>query len=403
MKAFLPIALVAVLALAAPADAAPRSTILNPGDDIQLALDTAEPEPGQDRAVVWLNPGVYNLNESLFVENNVKLAGRGELPEDVVLQLTNSVEFEGVSVGSNASLENLAVTLTPLYTGEVMTLVQMFAYAEGAAELRRVLINGRRTSNRVDSLGVYVSGGDRYSAQIIECRIVDCADGVWGSASGVNVTRTQFDDLAGDAVTALSTDLKQSGVDVPLLGLPDDIENTGLNSFQDVDGNFVTNNTDEEIQAFNNDWGLENSAEIQAKVAGAVDTMQFLTGSTIGPGSVVVSVLDGANNPVPDTANPACTIITLGLNGTRDPSSKNFVFNGVSAGEHTVRATATGYPSRTTQVTVNAAAVASATLQLANTPGAGGGCGKDGGVAYAAAMLLVVDAGRRYRKRRRNR
>jgi hypothetical protein len=400
MRVLAAAALVLMLVLAAPAGA---STTVAPGDDLQAAIDNATPEPGQDRAVVRLTEGVYDLTETLFVENAVDLVGQGELPEDVVLRATNSISFEAVVVGLDASLQNLSVVLSETYNGEVFTLVQMSSFGEGTVELRRVRVDGFRQSNGVDSLAVQVAGGTRFQAQIIECQIRNCADGVWSSSSGVNITRTQFDGLDGDAVTALGAEVKQSGVDVPLLGLPDEVETTGLNTFQQVDGNFVTNNTDTEIEAANNDWGLENPAEIQAKVAGAVDTMQFVTGPTIGPGSVVVAVVDGNNDPVPNTANPTCTITTLGIQGTRDPSSQNFVFSGVTTGVQTVQANATGFPSRSAQVTVNAAAVASVTLQLANAPGGGGGCGKDGTVAYAAAMLLVVGAGRRYRRRRQTR
>ncbi len=244
-----------------------------------------------------------------------------------------------------------------------------------------------------DTTAVEVYGGEWMKTSIADCKIINHAYGVAAYGSGVNITRCRFESTTVAAVYVDYAADKQSGETVPMLGDSENIEKTGLNQFDDTEGLYVQNVTDEEVSAESNDWGTADATEIDDKTAGDVDTTDYFTKS-IGPGTVVVSLLDSAGDPVSDGVNPTCTL--SGVAGVRDATSLTFIFDAVSSGQHDVEAAADGYTSESEQVTVSSITVTAVELTLSK-PGTGG-CGGSGKAAYACCALVIWTTGKRYKK-----
>lgn len=386
------LSMAAVAALTVAGAAAAQITVL-PGENLQAAIDTSGGTTSQ-RATVNLVAGVYTLDTSLMV-TNVDLIGVG--PGATILRANSTVTDSVARLMWNCSLRNLTVELSDTFAGAPLVLVDFHEPYFAPIELRNCHVNGKQSLTGVESTGVDIEGGTRDEALVVDCRIEDVATGIFALGSGVNITRCLFDNISGDAVAVYILLLKQSGVDVPLLGDASDIQTTALNQFRTVGGSLLNNMTQTQVLAEMNDWGVYDETQLASRISGPVDSGPFL-GKSIAPSSVIVSVLDEQGAPVPASANPTCAISELSLNATRDDKSERFVFNGVTEGTWTVRAFANGYNSASASAAVSGASITPVTLNL--TKGLAGGCGSPNSKAvYACSLLFVWGAGRRRRNR----
>ena len=273
---------------------------------------------------------------------------------------------------------------------------------EGAADQRTDIENCQvygHSDGSVGVIGIDVVGGTADTTTVVGCFVSGVGIGLRATGSGVAVARTTFQFIGLDAVQILA--LKQSGVNVPLMGEAGNIEKSGVNTFRNVTGFLLNNATGTEVVAQVNDWGLYSDAEITSKVSGNADTTLYL-GKGIGPGSLVASVQDSSGSAVPQTANPACSIPALSMTATYDSSSQKHIFSGVSEGTWSVQAVASGYSSTTASATVSSMSVSSVTLSLSggssNNDSPCGG--KNAAIPYAASGLVIWVAGRRKRAER---
>ena len=258
------------------------------------------------------------------------------------------------------------------------------------------ILDGR---NSTGSTAMEIAGGTAASAVLFENTIMNVTTALAAFDSGVNMTRNEIRDIAGDAVRVrrLPKSAKQSGFTVPLLGSSADVENTALNRFRNVKGLFIDNTTGVPVDAEVNDWGLYNQNDVGAKMTGDID-FGPIVGKSIGPGGVIASLYVGDTEQlVAAAANPTCTIPDLGLTGARDAASGLFIFESVSAGSWNIQGSADGYDSDTRNVNVTTASINPVNLHLTTqgTPPPPGGCGKTGPFAYAACGLVVWAAGKR--------
>lgn len=380
-----------------------------PGDDLQSAVDEARGASGE-RGRVTLAPGTYVLSYAIDVEDvDIVGAGAGES----VLLGSGAIIGSVVNLRVNASLQDVTIRVSPEYDHGFLTLVRMEEPAPHGSELVHVELIGGYAEHGQPVSGVFVFEGNANEALILGCVLSDLYTGLFTRGSGVNVTRSVFQQIESDAIVVglpiskggQKIDLpdgSQSGRTVPLLGLADNIEETGLNTIdvKSIGGNAFLNETGLSVLAENNYWGTDDQAAVDAAVEGPV-TIGPIIGKAIGPGSVVVSVLDPDAAPVPDSAGPQCSLD--GAPGERDATSLNYIFSNVAQGQVTVSASATGFSSDTRTVQVEALTATPVALQLAPLgDGAPSRCGATDKTAYALSALIVIEASRRYRRRARS-
>lgn len=302
-------------------------------------------------------------------------------------------------IGLNAGAKIRGIEFVIDHEMRIATAVRILGIFGDSVELTNCWFFGQPG---FDTTAVAVGGLNwRFDqSRIAECTFTDFDYGVVAAVSGINITRCTFEGIAiADVwvVNTLPNEEKQSGFTVPMLGDKDDVEDTGLNNFQG-DGTAVQNDANGEVQAENNYWGTDDPAEIAGRTSGGdVNTSSFLSKS-VGPGTVVVNLVGNGGNPVPDTANPTCTI--NGAPVPRDGSSQNFIASGVATGPATVQAQADGFNNATQQVTVSALNVTPVQINMIGQGGTGGCGGKSGAVAYACCGLVIMGLGRSYRRRR---
>lgn len=369
--------------------AAPKvaTVVVNPGEDIQAAIDSAG-GTATERATVVLTSGVHTVNLPLSVEH-VDLIGEGV---DATILRASTITSTVALLYFNCSLQNLTVELDPAFTGEGATLVAILEPFVQPIEVQKCRLDGKWPGVSAASTGFLVEQGTRDQVVIEDSEILNLTTGIMAMDSGVNVTRCLFQGIEGVAVMVIGTvkGAKQSGETVPILGDATDIEHTALNQFRQIGAEFIFNSTTTEILAEMNDWGTYDEELVRAGMFGPSDSGPFL-GKAIGPGTVLASLVDEASAPIPATANPTCAIPALQMTGERDDVSGSFIFNGVPEGQHLVEATAQGFGTTNETIDVNSETVTPVSLVLA----AGGAlCGSQAKLAYACCILVILVAGK---------
>lgn len=366
---------------------------------IDTAYQAASSHAERIKALVIVGPGLFQTTSPVVVRQFVDLRGAGFSTTDPSRQtIIRTSSRTGVVMQRDSTINGFIIELAASLSGQgPAVLVAASDFDEFPVLIWRCLLDGSRNPNAggPGSYGVDVAGGDAYTVAVVQCIIRGLTTGLRASHSGVNATRCRFEDIAGPAVLVQSAS-KQSGTTVPILGLADFLELTGLNQFRNIGGFSVQNSTGTRVRAQMNDWGLEDANLIAQRVSGSVETRPFISKS-IGPGTLVARVVNQNNVVVPATANPACTIPALSLSGVRDSESGTFIFTSVPEAQWQVEATATGYPSNSATVQVSSEHVNPVVIQLA-----GGGppvCGGSGGKPAYAGCVLGIWAAARCRRR----
>ena len=373
----------------------------HPFRTLARAADVTE-NVGYACTIILVNSGVHGVNSYVTIASDVNLRGESPSVHSTVRITSDQVQPARVRklAGGSVSYIDFVVDAYDFSEGLVLTAGQSFTSVDACA------IDGLGAGNVV---GISVYGGTQQTVVIRDCIISNVQTGLYAENSGVGVTRCRFSNIAGDAVRVVFRIYKQSGVDVPLLGDADDIENTGLNQFRNVTGFCLNNTTGTSVQAEINDWGVYSEEEIAQKVQGSAETNQFL-GKGIAPGSVVVDLVDQASGAaISQTASPSCTIPALGMTAELDTSLK-FIFGAVTEGQWSIQGSATGYATTSVAVNVSSSTVNAAQIALgAGTSTVGNptstvastSCGaKNGMAAYACCTLILCGEGARRRRRK---
>lgn len=344
--------------------------------DVQTAIDAAH-EAGTERVRgrVLIDGNVFVVPNGLFVRSNVEIVGMG--PGATVIRTEATTTLEWNCVISRLSIEGWGAT----------TLISAAYGDSGSIEISRCIIDGEQhvdKSAAAPVVGILAVGGTATSFQIKDCGFSTLDIGIFTIDSGVTITRCGFNDISGDAVRVTTQSPKSNDTKVPLLGIVQNSDNTGLNWFRNIAGYCLNNETNVEVKAEANDWSVYSSSEVEQQVNGPADAEPFL-GKSIGPGSVVITLKDSQGDSIPDSSNPQCVIQELHITALKDPTSGKFVMASVPAGKHTVTASASGYPSAQASVEVTSLNVTPVTITLGTRPS----CGKDGRFVYAFSFLLL--------------
>jgi len=225
-----------------------------------------------------------------------------------------------------AGLRDLTVTL-PGTQGSVVTLVRI---DDTATNLENVTVDGKFSPF---STGILVTAPGSSNSRIMRSTIKNIENGVWAVDSGVKIAANDFENIGDDALFVQPL-VKGANAEVPLLGAIGMADQTGLNRFRNIGGDFIRNVTNSTLRAAYNDWGVYTEEEIAAQLSGDVDATNFIT-SSLDANTIVAEVLFGP-------ADPATVTVTLdtGVEAVRDPATGLYFFENVTPGPHTVQITA---------------------------------------------------------------
>ncbi len=226
--------------------------------------------------VVHVAAGVYD--EQVDVPPAVTLSGDG--------QEATIIRWSGATV-TNSTLIALAeasrlYNCTAEFAGLHPFAVTVAVMDDASATIEHVTLDG---AGNALATGIRATGAGSSNSVVRRSTIKRVRTGLYAQASGISFTRTTFTDLSGDAVYVATPTTKQSGRTVPMLGDIGTPDST-LNTFRNIAGFFVSNQTRTLVEAEQCDWGVYRTEDIQKKMLGPVDFKPFLSrgGQNVGCG-----------------------------------------------------------------------------------------------------------------------
>jgi len=368
-------------------DSAGDGTESSPWQTISHAIrETKHAAKGFHRLNVHVGPGTYQ--EKVALAPHISIAGEG--PATIVRYFdVNDLDSRHavVTMAPDTALEDCTVTLPG-----ASALPAVLVLAENSNVLvSSVTLNGQLYQ---EAAGLWVTGVDSAGSSVKDCKITRLKYGVRTQNSNVAVVRTLFDTITGDAVFI------ENGAAVPSLGSAAAWTTTGLNRFRDVAGMAVRNEGGATVSAQHCDWGVYTASAVNAKVSGAVATTPYV-GIPMNGGCVAARLLHFETGaPIASSDNP---VIRIGATTSAyDNQTGLLILSNVSDGLRTVEGSANGKQSDTADVLVENGGVETLVMSLRDDGGTHP-CGKEGRAAYAGTGLLLVYAGRRFRKKRQQR
>lgn len=358
--------------------------------DLQTAIDAAHAAATSSiRGQVLADAHVFDAPDGIRVRSRVTVIGQG-------IGSTVIRTEAGVVLEADSSIQRITIECVGAYE-----IVSALEGDMGPVLISRCAVDGAPHETRgaaAPTIGIMVVGGTAESVVIQDCSITAVDIGIYAVDSGVNITRCVFSQINGDAIQVATQGLRDTEAKTPLLGRADASNTTGLNWYREVSGFCVNNQTGQEVEAEVNDWDVYTASGVTGRVNGPVDTEPYL-GKSIGPGSVVVTLKNAQGEVIPSASNPKCGIPAQSIVAEQDPVSKKFVMQSVPAGQHIVKASATGYLSAQAPVEVAAQNVSPLTILLSKTESPN--CGASGKVAYALSFVIIWASGWRMRRTRK--
>jgi hypothetical protein len=341
---------------------------------------------------VFAREGLYE--ERVQMVENATVIGAGPEATRIEHYDPNDREHVVIEAADNSRISGVRIGLPGLHP----TVTVLVKIDDASMQVDNCVLD---SGDNLFSIGLLIGGPDSSDTLVRDSVIQRVQYGVQAVDTAANITRNRFIDIRRDAIFIRLPETKNAKqhVETPVLGT-NDISNTGLNQFRNVNGMLIQNASLKETVAQQNDWGAYSDVEVEAKLSGPVNFEPFL-GKSIGPGSIVARVLGQDGAPVPASASPECSVPALGIAGALDPLSGNFVFTGVTEGKWMVEAKATGYASNAQQVAVGGLSPSAVELRLAPASGGPAACGNNGKIAYAGVFGLIWAANRSYRRKRR--
>ncbi|MBI1319114.1 MAG: hypothetical protein GC168_09220 [Candidatus Hydrogenedens sp.] len=334
-------------------------TLDAPLKGLTLAVNHAATYASGARPVeVRVSSGVYD--EAFTLPTNVKLFGANPFdPSETVLRPPplalkdngNTVVYIGGTADS--ALRDLTISLENSKGVTDATLV-MIDGADVAVD--NVVLEGADASG---SLGMMIAGVGASDARITRTTFRGLDAGAMTSGAAPVLTRNTFESVAGDAITVLSA--KGAGADLtPQLGDAAD-GGTGYNYFEDVGGYFINNESQNEVQAEQNDWGIYEEAAIGEQMFGAVGFVPFLGQAVVVP-TLFVTVLNADTNaPV---ASAEVRVSPGFIQPVRGNDNGVYTITYVTPGVYTLQVNAAGYFPKSSTASVTGSASAETTVML---------------------------------------
>jgi hypothetical protein len=320
---------------------------------IPFALAHAATYATAERPVrVQIAAGLYE--EAVILPPHVSLFGANPFDptETVIRPQVDALKANGgagvVIEGGPAALRDLTLALGDDAKG--LGEVTLLLVDDANATLDNVIFDGGDTPS---STGMAILNEGSSGSAITNCEFAGFTVAIEASDTGATISRNIFDGIHGDAILVTSSKKGAGASATPMLGAESDPGSTGYNQFGDVNGACVNNQSGSEVTAEMNDWGVYTDEEIEERIVGAVDFTPYLKQSFFAA-SVYVSVAHaGTLQPIFNAsvqmgpgAGPA---VTKNVDGV-------YPFALVPEGFYTISATAPGFKSNNTVLTVNSTA-----------------------------------------------
>jgi len=340
-------------------DATGFGTLEAPLEGLTLAVNHAATYASGDRPVeVRVSPGVYE--EAFTLPTNVKLFGANPFdPSETLLRPpADKVKGNGgvvVYIGGteDSALRDLTISLENSKGVADATLIMI---DDAEVQVDNIVLEG---ADALGSLGMMITGVGASDTRVSRTVFRGLDAGAMTSGTAPIITRNEFQSVAGDAITVLNAKGAGAGL-TPLLGDEND-GGTGYNYFTEVGGLYVNNETDTEVQAEMNDWGIYDETAIGENMFGPVGYVPFL-----GQAVVIPTLLVTVQNA--DTGAPIASAEVSITPGYAAPVRGNtggvYPVTYVTSGVYTLRAEAAGYFDATAVISVPGGAVAEAVIAL---------------------------------------
>ena len=328
---------------------------------------------------IYLAEGVYE--EQVVFAPHVSLVGAG--PELTTIQYYDAGQIPGdgdtVVIGAEgAVLRDCTITLPDVYE----TVTVLVRIDNVAMTLTNVTLDGEENPF---CTAIEVAGSASSASVVDSCHIVDVYMGVWSENSSILITRTLFEDITGYGVFVVPVIVKDALV--PRLGGMNEGVPVGMNQFRDVDGYFIKNLSEVEVEADFNDWGVYTDAEIGDKLSGPVQMDAFL-GESIASGMLFIQLIDEAGQPIPVDSNPSVSLDEGAVTADYDPDGGMFFVEGIE-GVHTLAASADGYFPLETSVDLPAGESAVEVITLEAVPPHTADQDGDNGISLSELLRVI--------------
>ncbi|MBI1319904.1 MAG: DUF5011 domain-containing protein [Candidatus Hydrogenedens sp.] len=276
-------------------DSTGTGTAGSPWRSLAFALGRAKAAASSEfRVVVYALPGTYD--EILRVPAYVTLRGAGtEDPSASIIQPDADALLAvavAVDLAEGARLEDLEIRL-PIDAPPSRTLLRI---NNVNAAIRRVLLNGNLAPQ---AIGVQILGKGSSETSFEDSVIKLVYNGLRAIDTAASFTRNTFQSIEDTAVTVYLGE-SQAIQDTPVLGDIDRPEDTGSNTFINVGKTYVRNLALEDTLAQFNDWSLNTTEEIAAKMSGPVVFSPFLKRTGVVSTELIIAVEDENGGAVTD-------------------------------------------------------------------------------------------------------
>ncbi|MDQ1257695.1 MAG: hypothetical protein QG656_2301, partial [Candidatus Hydrogenedentes bacterium] len=324
-------------------DAAGRGTFFQPFRTIAYAMNQATGSEGHNILLLLMDG---NFSESVALKPYTILFG----------PLTGNGRLDGAATGAQgAQIWNLKMGPAanapgaPVLDidGVAMTVRAVtFSDAQGAATGIRVRKNA--SDSRIEQC-TFTSLG--------------AAIGIYGAAP--QIRRCVFGPLDGDAVVFYDAGAPTKAAQ-GTMGQSGD-PTTGYNTFQDVEGYAVDNQSGSTIQAERCDWGTDDPEEIEEMVNGDVQQGGALkSGSGLIPATIVCSVWDAATYEPLQSAS--IKLSPGGYVSVSDNEDGIYMIPCLPPGTYTVTVSSPGYTDGVDKATIEATGEKSLVFPLREAP-----------------------------------
>ena len=330
---------------------------------------------------VTIHVGAGTYDETVAFRKHTTLVGAGADHTTIQHYEPSDDEHVVIVAAEGAGLRDCTVALPSAVT----EAVELLRVTDVAVDVQGVTFNGMNGTNTV---AVFITGADSSDSVVRYSVIKRVEYGVYAVNSGVNVTRSLFEDIREVGVFIRPPETKNGEPEVtPLLGTTEDPAESGFNRFRMSSGVYVDNESESTAVAEFNDWGVYTEAEIQERVRnapGEVDFKPFL-GKALVRASIAVEVRDGETRTrIPDDRSPWVRLGTR--TEDRDAPSGLYVFTNLDARSYACMAGADGYQSDEKDVSVAVGEAATVAFLLAKTNGEGEGEGEPPGGCTGGTM-----------------
>lgn len=320
----------------------------SPIKSLQLAVTHAGTYATTERTIaVYVGAGEYD--DAIELPDNVVLKGANPFDpgETVIKPSFNKMKGLGAGLrisGDGGSIRDLTLAVDPVSTKAVVLDLPLLQIENAGAKLDNVVFNG---NNVPGSLGVESLYNGATDSTISRCKFTGLSQAIRTWDSSPIISRNVFRDMTGPVILVLDEGIKAI-TRVPNLGIATDPA-SGFNSFINIQGTIVDNQTGVMLKMEANDWGGLSGPLLDNFLNGPTDHdpdvvyISFVS-------SLLVTVLDDeTNEPVYNaevslqpSIQPA---ITQNVDGV-------YTYSLIPAGNYNVEAAAPGYFAEVANVAV---------------------------------------------------